>query len=464
MASLFTGRASMIRAKFAVVGHPNKGKSSIVSTLSNNDSIQVSQRSGTTTKSIAFRVETNSSGYELFDTPGFQRPTKVLAWLKKKATQADQRAQAVADFVADPDCQQRFPDEVELLKPLINGAAILYVVDGSRPYGSEYETEMEILQWTGQPSMALINPIENESHVDSWKSALNQYFKTVRVFNPMQAEFEKQIDLLRTFAHLNPLWSQHLELVTQDLIINRHKQLENSAIILSRLIEDLCFYQQSQKVLTKSQAQTIQSVLASQYQQWMKAREQKAFEELFTNYAHFQTKLAIEALNLPPDLFDCEQWYMWGLNKRQLATVAAITAASAGAAVDLAVAGHSFMLGAIGGGLLGFGSAWFGANKLTESKIKGLPLGGYEAIYGPMSNKNFPYVVIGRFVYLHHQISQRSHAVRSDMNVEANDLHLKILNLESSSQKELHIACNKLTKGKLVPDLKNLLLPLFMKN
>jgi len=67
---------------------------------------------------------------------------------------------------------------------------------------------------------------------------------------------------------------------------------------------------------------------------------------------------------------------MWGLNKKQLATVATITGASAGAAVDLTVAGHSFMLGAIGGGLLGLGSAWLGANKLVESKLKGLPLGG----------------------------------------------------------------------------------------
>jgi GTPase Era involved in 16S rRNA processing len=452
----------MIRAKFAVVGHPNKGKSSIVSTLSNNDSIQVSQRSGTTTQSKAFRVETTNSGYELFDTPGFQRPTKVLAWLKQRASQADQRAQAVTDFVADPTCQQRYPDEVELLKPIINGAAILYVVDGSRPYGSEYETEMEILQWTGQPSMALINPIENDSHVESWKNALIQYFKTVRVFNPMQAEFEKQIELLETFAHLNPLWSQHLLLVTQDLIQNRQTQLEKSAIILARLIEDLCFYQQKQKVLNKSQAQAIQPVLAKQYQLWMKAREQRSIKELFANYAHFQTSLTINDLKLPPDLFDCEQWYMWGLNKKQLATVATITGASAGAAVDLAVAGHSFMLGALGGGLLGFGSAWFGANKLVETKLKGLPLGGYEAIYGPVTNKNFPYVVIGRFVYLHHQISQRSHAIRSDLNIQENELQSKISSLEKSSQKELHTACDKLTKQKQVLELSTKLLPLFV--
>jgi len=106
----------------------------------------------------------------------------------------------------------------------------------------------------------------------------------------------------------------------------------------------------------------------------------------------------------------------------------------------------------------------FGANKLVETNLKGLPLGGYEAIYGPVSNKNFPYVVIGRFVYLHHQISQRSHAMRSDMKVLSNDLQVQISNLEKSSQKELHIACDRLTKQKVVSELANKFLPLFSRS
>ncbi len=451
----------MTQAKFAVVGHPNKGKSSIVSTLSHNDSIQVSSRSGTTTESTGFKVETSHSGYELIDTPGFQRPSKVLAWLKRRATSADQRSKAVADFVSDASCQQKFPDEVELLRPLVAGAAILYVVDGSRPYGVEYEAEMEILQWSGQPSMALINPIESSDYVDAWSNALAQFFKTVRVFNPIDAEFSKQIELLQSFSHLKPQWAEQLNLVTSDLKKQRESQKSNSAIILSRLIQDLCFYRNSQKVLDEKQAKLIQPILAKGYQVWMKKREQKAIKELFANYSHFQTNLSIEDLQLPPDLFDYEQWYMWGLNKNQLATVASMTGAAAGAAIDLAVAGHSFMLGAISGGLLGFGSAWFGANKLVKVKLKGLPLGGYEASYGPVANKNFPYVIIGRFIFLHKQISQRNHALRGRLEIESGELHQQISALEKLSQKALHQACDQLVKQKTVDDLPQLLKMLF---
>ncbi len=437
-------------AKFAVVGHPNKGKSSIVSTLSHNESIRISSQSGTTKKSAGFHVDNNDCGYELIDTPGFQRPRKVLTWLKQKAPSAEMRSKAVADFVDDLQCQRDFPDEVELLKPLVDGAAILYVVDGSRPYGPEYEAEMEILRWSGQPSMALINPIENTLHVKPWKNALEQYFKMVSVFNPMEAEFTKQIDLLKAFAMLKPSWAEHLEQVMYDLNDSRQQQKLNSAIILSRLVEDLCFYQESQKVLTEHQAEVIRPLLEKKYFNWMMKREQKAINELLANYKHSQTKLSMDELSLPPDLFDCEKWYLWGLSKNQLAVVSAMVGVAVGASVDLAVAGASFMTGAISGGVIGFTSAWLGADKLASFDIKGLPLDGFEVNYGPINNKNFPYVVIGRFIYLYQQISERNHAKREALEIETNELHQQIANLEKSSQKFLHQICDKLVKQKTI--------------
>ncbi len=450
----------MKRAVFAVVGHPNKGKSSIVATLARNDSIEISQRSGTTDKAFAVKVETANSGYQLVDTPGFQRPTKVLKWLTDHQVSADKRAAVVAKFIHDPDCNQKFPDEVKLLTPIVNGAAILYVVDGSRPFGAEYESEMEILRWTGQPSMALINPIESETHVGDWQNALSQYFKTVRIFNPMKADFEKQIELLQAFSHLNPDWAVTLNQVTADLRQFRELQKKNAALLLARLLDDLCSYRTSQKVLNQSQADVIQPVLAKQYAHWMREREVQTVKELFALFEHFQTQVTIEELDLPPDLFECEHWYMWGLTKQQLATAGAIAGAVAGATADMMVAGHSFMLGALGGGIIGFGSAWMSADKLVTTKLKGLPLGGYEAIYGPIKNKNFPYVVLGRFIYLYQQICQRNHALRGNMEIQSKRLHEQISALESGDQKALHLACSRLIKQKNVDELSSLLLPL----
>ena len=450
-----------MRAKFAVVGHPNKGKSSIVSTLSRSDRVEISSRSGTTKRSQAFAVETSNSAYELIDTPGFQRPRKVLAWLQKRAAQADQRAAAVASFVKDEQCQRRFPDEVELLTPIVKGAAILFVVDGSRPYDVDYEAEMEILRWSGQPSMALINPIENDSFVSAWQSALAQYFKTVRVFDPYKAEFESQIELLSVFSHLQPKWAHTLNQVTQDLLQQRVGQTKQSATVLSRLVEDLCFYRCSQKVLTKDQAETVKPVLAKQYTSWMAAREANAMQQLLEIYAHSGTNLSLSQISHPPDLFDLEHWYAWGLNKKQLTLAATVGGVASGGAIDLALGGQSFLIGALSGGMLGAGSAWFGANKLVKTRIKGLPLGGFEACYGPVSNPNFPYVVVGRFLYLHDQISRRNHAQRTEIKINPGTLQQKIDSLEKSDQKTVHKACMQLVKQKTVEHLPDILFPLF---
>ena len=450
-------------ARFAVVGHPNKGKSSIVSTLSQNDSIHISSRSGTTTHADSFQVANNSNAYQLIVTPGFQRPHKVLDWLKARASSAEQRSNAVAEFVKDPECRKKYPDEVELLKPLVEGAAILYVVDGSRPYGTEYEAEMEILRWSGQPSMALINPIETTDNVDPWKKALHQYFKLVRVFNPMDADFDKQIELLQAFSHLNPDWTEHLASVIESLISQREQQKLNSATLLARLVEDLCFFQVNQKVLTRDQAEVLKPLLETNYIKWMINREQQAIAALLANYKHFNTDLSIDDMKLPPQLFDLDQWYAWGLNKKQLALAATLAGAVAGAAVDLAVAGASLMLGAVGGGVIGFTSAWFGADKIHQAKLKNLPLGGFEASYGPIKNNNFPYVVIGRFLFLYLQISQRNHANRGQLKIEDSDLQKQINSLEKSSQKLLHQACQKLVNQKSIDadKLREILMLLF---
>ena len=70
-----------------VVGHPNKGKSSIVSTLAQDDSVRIAPQPGTTIKSRRFPMRVDEQVlYTLVDTPGFQRARRALQWLQQHAT------------------------------------------------------------------------------------------------------------------------------------------------------------------------------------------------------------------------------------------------------------------------------------------------------------------------------------------------------------------------------------------
>ena len=192
---------------FAIVGHPNKGKSSIVSTLARDESVAISPLPGTTVDNREYpMIIDGETLYLLIDTPGFQRARAALEWMQTHTGSAIDRADTVRRFVEQHRDDARFAAECRLLTPVLQGAGILYVVDGSRPFGEEYEAEMEILRWTGQPSLALINMIGQADYSAEWSRVLGQYFRIVRVFNAMTADFDKRVQLLRAFGQIREEW------------------------------------------------------------------------------------------------------------------------------------------------------------------------------------------------------------------------------------------------------------------
>jgi hypothetical protein len=456
-----TGECPMM-PRFAVVGHPNKGKSSIVATLAHDDRIAVSAESGTTVVSESVVVKAENATFMLTDTPGFQRPTRALEWLQGRADSADQRAQAVRQFVDDKSCQDRFPDEVQLLKPIVDGAAILYVVDGSRPYGREYEAEMEILRWTGQASMALVNPIENENHIEDWQQALGQYFKIVKVFNPMQADFGKQLSILEAFSLLVEDWRGSLGQFVEESRQSREDLLHGCTDLLADLLQDMCFYELSEEVSTKSQAEALAPALEQRFYSWLKQREERAHEDLKQLLGFRQLNSEIRDLPIDGELFDTEKWVLWGLNRQQLAVAAGLGGAAAGALVDVGFAGLTFGIGTLSGSLLAGGSAWLNADRIADYKLKGLPLGGYEARQGPISSRNFPYVLLGRFLFLAHRLQHRTHARRDVVQIEQGDMDAMFARLTPQQKKSVHQAMTLLCRQKPAEDLADVLHPLVL--
>ncbi len=102
--------------EFAVLGHPNEGKSSVVSTLTEDDQIRVSRIPGETVVSRRFTVTIDGEKLIRFvDTPGFQVPQQTLSWFKKYDGPPGQVSESfIKTFKSDPV----YADECELLAPL----------------------------------------------------------------------------------------------------------------------------------------------------------------------------------------------------------------------------------------------------------------------------------------------------------------------------------------------------------
>ncbi|MFV8817014.1 DUF3482 domain-containing protein [Haliea sp. E17] len=439
---------------FAVVGRPNKGKSSVVATLARDDSVHIAAAAGSTREVRRFPMRVDGETlYELVDTPGIQRARQVLAWLREHCGDASERPATVRDFLQQHAKDPQYSDEVQALGPLVEGAGIIYVVDGSVPFGADYEAEMEILRWTGRPSLALVNPIENSDFVEQWTAGLGQYFQTVRVFDAHRAEHRKQLELLTLFGHLDPEWQQPLQRAVEVLEADRQRQHLEAAEAICELIIDGITYSVSQALPDGAPEAPVRTLLFNRYQRHLIRRERECrsrVEELFY-YRDLKTAETGMAFD-EEELFAQENWYLWGLSQRQLLLAAGaaggIAGGGAGAVVDGMTAGLSHGLGTLLGGIGGAVASARGVLKrgddIARWKLSGVPTGGHKLVYGPSRNLNFPFVLLGRALQHHRMVSQRTHAVRGTLKLAEPALDW----LDEAGRRQLAVIFEDLRRGR----------------
>lgn len=395
-----------------VVGHPNRGKSSIVSTLTENDQVLVSPESGTTRSADTFEFRIQGRVMlTLTDTPGFQRARQVLAWLEAESISPGDRPQRVRKFLAQAEHQRRFPDEVELLTPIMEGAGILYVVDGAQPPSPADEAEMEILRWTGQPRMAIINPMDEQTAVETWQRTLIQFFQWVRVFNPLTAALPARQSLLRALGELAPGWSGPVNQLVE--MLHRRDRAR-----LAEVSDSLAAYwcdQISHREAVKLPGEIGQREAEERLTRVLDQREEQFFQRLKQAWGHTHSALERQAnWELEREsLMNTETWYLWGLRQRELLLVSGSAGAATGLVVDVGFGGSSLLLGALSGGLLGSMGGWLAARQLPGKRLGWLPLARERRYLGPVRHPNFPLVVMARALTFTRQLWLKPHAERS---------------------------------------------------
>jgi len=406
--------------KFAVVGHPNKGKSSIVSTLALDDSVKIGNIPGTTQVKRSFPLRVDGKiVYELFDTPGFQRARRVLAWLKERDTTADKRLDVVKEFVDTHRDNERFRDEIELLEPIVNGAGIIYVVDASKPYGAEYEIEMEILRWTSQPSMAILNLIGKEDYREDWTRALGQYFRLVRTFNPLKATFKEHIQLLESMAQLKEEWIEPIKEAIYILEKFHNQKIDKTLdVIINTMVETLS-YVEKRRLKGKNASSLEIEEIKRKYREKIIKKEKSAEKRIEEIWNHRSVEKISHILDLDNiALFSKESASIFGLKQKELILMGAGAGAVGGVGIDLLLGGSSLFAGSIIGGLIGGVGAMVGFDNLYEVKILGQKVGKRELRVGPMQNINFPYILLSRILYYASTIAKRSHASRETIELK----------------------------------------------
>jgi hypothetical protein len=405
---------------FAVVGRVNKGKSSVVSTLIEDDSIRVDKEPGTTRvcTRFPFRADDGRTLCFVVDTPGFEEAPRALTWLREREGTAADRAALVAKFVETFRGSGEFADECALLEPILAGAAILYVVDASLPYRANYEAEMEILRWTGRPRMALINRIQRtggDDHVNEWRRALSQYFSVVRLFDAHRSGFAERMSLLRAFRELDDDARGAIDEAITVLDADWARRRERGGRVIAQLLADALTYTEEHPLAEHDGPDAHRAEWHEAFLESLRRRERRARGEVETLHHHERLRRDegdLIAEDFDRDLFAEESRRVFGLDTWQLVRAGAVGGAAIGGTIDAATLGHSFLLGTVIGGVVGGAAAYWGGLRIADVKVLGQSIGGRVAIVGPVRDANLPWIVLDRALAHFESVAKRAHAQR----------------------------------------------------
>jgi len=421
--------------RFAVVGRVNKGKSSIVATLAEDDTVRIDPRPGTTTEVREYPVRVDGRTlFVLVDTPGFEDAPRALAWLRSREVSAADRPARVAELLRAYQGTEEFADERKLLAPILAGANVLYVVDGTRPFRRNYEAEMEILRWAGRPGMALVNRIGDEDHGLEWHRALDQYFKMVRDFDAFSVTFEERVKLLESFRELRPEARAAIDEAITALTAQRRRRRGDAGSEIANLLLDELTHTEEIAVAHEAALEAERDRLERSFHDHLREREEAARRRVEALYAHGQVRFETTSLDRPifqQDLFAEETWRLLGLTPPELVAASTLAGAAVGGAVDALVGGASLLAGtAIGGAvggvtaLLGLGRRYASVRQIGPGGMAGWWTaarryweGGRRFRIGPHAQPNFPWVLLDRALLHYDSVVRRTHARRGTIPV-----------------------------------------------
>ncbi|MEW6077867.1 MAG: GTPase/DUF3482 domain-containing protein [Thermodesulfobacteriota bacterium] len=398
---------------FAVLGHPNEGKSSVVSTLTEDDSVRISPLPGETR--VCRRYPVVIDGRELIrfvDTPGFQQPRKTLEWFSRHEGPADA---ITADFIAGHRHDADFAHEVELLSPLAEGAGVIFVADGSRPLRRVDVMEMEILRLAGLPRLAVINTKERArgEFMEEWKNEARKHFNSVRVFDAHRATYAERIELLESLRHIDPEWQPALKEVIDAFRQDWRRRIDHTVSTILELMVTSARHAVDAACADESEVPRTRNRLEHQYRADINRLEKEAHQSIRQQFKHhlFDVELPPHSI-VNEDLFSKKSWRVLGLSQWQLAAAGAAGGGIVGAKIDLVLGGHSLGAFAALGGLLGGGSAALGAKQAVTSRVRGLPLGRVRVEVGPIKNDQMLYILMDRALIYFSHVSAWAHSRR----------------------------------------------------
>jgi hypothetical protein len=234
----------------------------------------------------------------------------------------------------------------------------------------------------------------------------------------MDARFEDHVRLLEAITQLRQEWIAPVKRSIGLFEAYREQRLRQTAHTITQLIRTSLAHVERMAYHDEEVSEADRMNLTERYQAGLRAMEGDAQQniEKIWHYTHLekdQATLMFDGM----DLFSRQSASIFGLTRKEMILTGMATGAVAGAGVDLLFGGSTFLLGSAVGAVAGGAGAYWGFEELSEIRLLGTPLGRRTLEMGPMANRNFPWILLGRALYHAHTLIARSHAVRGTIKL-----------------------------------------------
>lgn len=373
---------------FAVVGDPNDGKTTLASTLAEDDRAAIDARAGTTKvrEVHEFSTPNGRAVLRFIDTPGFENTPQLRHWFEQHAReQGDLALRFIAEHEADP----RYLAECEILKA-IQGAAVIFVVDGSRAINAGDRDRTEILRLCSANRVAVINRAKSASAetLEAWRDLLSKGGLTWHEFDAHHVSFADRVELLETIAAVMPSWRAAVKQSAELLREAWEGRLLDARNYLMVFLEESMTLTASAPVSTRGEVEAATEKATAELRERLRGREEHLRKQVRKLFRHTRADWQLPEMDvLSGDLFSDQVWRLFGLNKEQLIWTGGVMGVMAGGAVDLILAGHGLGIPSLIGGAGGAVAGWLTAGKAVQIKTPAFYLGSFRMPGATLSSR-----------------------------------------------------------------------------
>jgi len=408
---------------FAIIGKPNNGKSSIISTLTFDDRIAVADEIGTTKFKSKYTYKYNGKDIcHFYDTPGFENAEKIYDNLENNPIDISIKKK-LEKYLQDVKKEKSITSKsIEIIEAVLDCDFVVFVINISKDFNiNEIGYELEILKKLSQDVIVLFNQIDKNNYKENWKKILlDEYdIKNTYTIDPLNSQYE---NIIKIFTSIYSKNSEKYESNQLDKVLityrNHYKENMNETIkLISEYLKDtLAIKIDTTREKIKSKEAEYQMV------DEINKKEKNVQKEINKIWGYHQVKVIDkrEKYNTPINT-------KLKLTKKEKALISAtIGAISTGTATGLLSGGLAAPAGALIGGTVGAAAGYLSDGKLYDYNI----LKKDAVISIDKKDMDLSMILLQRILYYTKVIINHGHANRTAIEIE------KIEKVELSNYKK----------------------------